>query len=367
MESSQPKGSIAKSRRTPRNKGIEHAFFTMDRRTWHLVCDLGDVNLAATYMTIAQGVYFQHSKWSAKSVWIYTGISRPRAAEHIEHLVKKGFLRLGPLHTRAKPQYAVTSYEGLSQPDTGVPYLEKKASDTLWLPTVLVQGLKDKAAPPIRELVATQNICPLRCLTDLYAEQHLAGDGGISRRVVYDRYRKDQIGERGEVVVWSFVRDETRRGTDERWMDAYDDDSFFDAIKTLYLLGLLGVVEHLTQSESSNSEITHAIPNHYCEGALPDEARVARAAQAAALSLLTPALQQKVEYRALLVPVKRHLPKVHCFGIYRLTHRPHTALTEEWALRSREAAETYVPLYEQWKLKGDRAAQNALENHQKTA
>jgi hypothetical protein len=366
VDTSQPEASAGVTK-----KGKGEAYFTIDRRTWQILCGSADVNQAATYLTIAQGLCKYHSKWSAKSVETYAGISRLRAAKYITQLVEKGFLRLGPKHTKAKPQYAVTPYDELvRQPDASAAAPEKESSDTLWLPSTLIQGVTGKIASPLCELVATQDILPLRILIDLYAEQNLVADGGISRHVVYKAYKKEQVGERGEVVIWAFVPEEViHRGDSKRWRQVYKDHkAFWSSIKTLTALGLLSSVEHLTQSDSPDSEIVHALPCiYYRRASLDLENRISHAAAVAGWSLLTPDRQRKIESGpladTLLVPVQRHLPKVHCFGIYRLTHRPHTGLTAEWVLQNQKHAETYIPMYERLKVVGDRAAERALDKY----
>jgi hypothetical protein len=170
---------------------------------------------------------------------------------------------------------------------------------------------------PLSELIATQEITPLRVLIDLYADQNLVADGGISRQVVHQGYKKELVGERGAVIVWAFVSDGyMHRGSSERWKNICKGGPFWDAISTLTSLGLLACVPHLTQSDSLDSEIVHALPNLYSQGPLESETSVSRAALEAGLWLLTPELRHKKENgplrEALLVPVKRHLPKIHC-------------------------------------------------------
>lgn len=352
---------------TKKKKG--ESFFTLDRRIWGIICDVGDVNLAATYLTIAQGVCGVHSKWSAKSVWKYAGIGRPRAAKHIDQLVESGFLRLGPNHTALHPQYAVTPYNKLlCRPDATDSTSQQVAADTLWLPSTLIQGLGENESSPLSKLVATQDILPLRILVELYSEQNLVADGGIDRRVLHDEYERQRVGERGKHVVWAFTPTGLRCGEDtDRWKRFHTEKGAPGAFDTLFYLGLLSCIEHLTQSDSMDSEIVHALPRLDRQGPLENETLVACTAFSAAWLLLTPDLRNKVESgplrNALMVPVKRHLTKVHCFGIFRLVHRPHTKLTAEWALQSQRRAETYVPLYRQLSLEGNRAEERAIREY----
>lgn len=259
--------SQGKQERATRAGGVP-GFFTIDRRTWRLLCGCGDINQAVSYLAIASGTGQGNrtSKWSALAVETHTGLNRAtRAKEAIDRLIGGGFLRLAdnsPRGPRTKPIYeiqpfetahkaaldAVSSAEGsdlIRRATTGddwgeqdddernvVPYLlqgllwrhcgsapyvlhpdcdpeGRPNADLIWLPNSLVQGVDGKDSP-IKRLRSTNNLWALRLLVDLYHVQNLSADSGISRRLLCQPYTRKECGVRGRHIVLGFSKESPR-------------------------------------------------------------------------------------------------------------------------------------------------------------
>ena len=89
-------------------------FFAVDRRAWHLVCNLG-MNPAIAYLVTARGTGGDNrtTKWSTNAVETRTGISRSRAQEAIRALERTGALRRDPASKPSYPKYRSEAWRRL--------------------------------------------------------------------------------------------------------------------------------------------------------------------------------------------------------------------------------------------------------------
>jgi hypothetical protein len=80
-------------------------FFTIDRRTWKLLCGLEDINLVVAYLTIAAGTGKGNriSKWSAVAIQNYTGLAWKRGKPAIARLIGEGFISVRSHRQRRVP------------------------------------------------------------------------------------------------------------------------------------------------------------------------------------------------------------------------------------------------------------------------
>ncbi|MGI4945575.1 MAG: hypothetical protein ACRYHQ_34270, partial [Janthinobacterium lividum] len=85
-------------------------FFAVDRRAWHLVCDLG-MNAAVAYLVTARGTGGDNrtTKWSAHAIETRTGISRSRAQAAISALERAGALYRDPAGKPSHPKYKLVA------------------------------------------------------------------------------------------------------------------------------------------------------------------------------------------------------------------------------------------------------------------
>lgn len=366
-------------------------FFAIDVRTWARVCGLG-MNPAVAYLVLAcfSGRDNTHTAASVNAIETHTGIARSRASEAIQKLIAAGFVRQTQGGTR--PRYelaafveipgAVPSPEELALHKQISEWKVPKAHQTaiaerllkrgwatrephgawragplpsaepewVWLPNALVLGAANEPSPVERVRQTTDAMC-LRLLVDLYSEQNLRDDGGVSRKVTYQKHERTKVGERGEYIVWGFKKSNQQwvswgsRVTDPHHREpsaaekqanpnANPGGDFFKRLTNLERLGLIEWTHYLCESEDAGAEIIHPLrwpvsgtPRSQRE--LRDlEAWITVAACDAGLRLLGRPDGESVE--GYLVPVLRHAERVAVMGIARLRYRPRTRNTSEW-------------------------------------
>jgi hypothetical protein len=358
-------------------------FFAIDRRSWAAVTALG-LNPAVAYIVMACGTGKDNrsTAWSVDAVRRHGGLTLLRSQAAVRLLGDQGFLRLtndggrrprydllpakdiAATNVSRKPPESewerclleqVRSGKKIRKKDTyftdrlvtagwlvgsaGAGYAIADAPDErpqwLWLPNSLVLGAGNER-PPLRRAREIQDVLALRLLVDLYDGENLAEDGGVSRRFIYEKYDRFEVGNWGEYVVWGF-----RRGTryvtwhgftlchqrsdkpqGERGCD------FFPRLETLTSLGLVEWVGMLTEGEEADAQPLHPLTAPDPEGI---EAQIGTAAREAAELMVTPSQLAWARTQSLqLVPVPRHFKNVQLFGMARLRYRPQTQLTAAW-------------------------------------
>jgi hypothetical protein len=238
-------------------------FFAVDRRSWAKACSFG-MNTAVAYLVLARGTARDNctTAWSVQAIEKYTNISRGRAQQALELLVKSGLVEVLRESTRPKyrlrPAHEVPGCEGYPPPalddlegklfeqlrsgETWVPGKGGKAwgynnprtiaeklvrkgwaregvnnhfapiifdveaaaqPDWIWLPNELVTSAAGEVSPV--ELVRqVQDVMTLCLLIDLYHAQNLRDDGGISRGIIRRKYERFEAGRQAQFTVWGF-------------------------------------------------------------------------------------------------------------------------------------------------------------------
>ena len=350
-------------------------FFSIDRRCWHAACSAG-LNEATAYVCIATGTGKTQAQtaWSAHAIEKHTGMSRPNAKAAIARLVELGLIRV--IRAGTRPRYEIVSWyareiePGLSakerafldaiaevihagdgdtsKVEEGAPkiaaallkrggiirdefgYLEKAPPIWIWLPNTLVLGAGHEASPVAR-VRSTQDALTMRLLVDLYYVHDLPGQGGVDRAVFQQLYERENLGERGEFVIWGFAADDLQTRwnvttSPHRCDGEQPGRELFARFQTLRDLRLMEMVPHLVESDDPHAEIITPLDD-LCGRNIGDAA-------VDAVSRIAAEYQQaKIDRRgdySYLVPVHRHLAKVQVVGIPRLVYRPHTAKTAAW-------------------------------------
>jgi hypothetical protein len=216
-------------------------------------------------------------------------------------------------------------------------YTIRRQGQDIWLPNALVDGAADEPTP-VSRIRQSQDMMALRLFVELYAEQNLREDGGVSPFVVYGHFERERLGERGQWAIWRFS--ETCEFTYPNHPviaphfpplksknAKLDGSAFWNRFQILSKsLGLLECVPYLF--EGPKGEPIHAMAEY---SSLPEErALFAACTDAAARCMTDWQLDRLAEEGGFAVPVKRHIGEVTVIGIYRLRYRPHTKLTAAW-------------------------------------
>jgi hypothetical protein len=389
-------------------------FFRLDRRIWDAVCRLG-MNPAVAYLVLAQGTDASNrfTKWSATSLKTYTGMGWERAKPAIEQLIAQGLLRYAKEHSRFKPRYDLPTWEeilafrasrgnaydlmiykeirtgknprtksereaaerlvrlGLVQQDsTDRKYRDlllqadvDESVEYLWLPNTLVTGTDQREESPVRRLRSTGDIWTLRLLVDLYHAQNLRDDGGISPRILREKYERTLVGEQGIFKVWAFKQ----RNRELFWDGPFvahqsrprvegKDSPVWGDIAQLCRCGLLTFVPHLWEGDSNQAEVIHA---YGIEGIGGEqiEIELGDAANHAGLRMALESRVRQVQFEGYswMAPIKNTLPDAQLIGVGRLRYRPHTRRTSEWFADLTESAPRWTQIYQDLCTKAEEA------------
>jgi hypothetical protein len=357
-------------------------FFRIDRRTWAAVCERG-MNPAVSYLVLACGTGRDNrtTAWSAQAVAEYAGIAWVRSKPAIQELVKVGLVK--QTHLGSRPRYELPDWEEVrtlvekpisdysvalyrmivkegAQPKGKLQRVAAeelaqsgklvtgpdgcyvaapiddapKADHYIWLPTSLVTGTAKGEDSPLARVRRTQDPLTLRLLIDLYHAQHLRDDGGISRSVLSQEFKRSRVGERGIYIVWSFAPSQrwvfSSSITLPHWKKETENRLvFWDRLQQLTDLGLVELIPHLCESEKPDGEIIHPYGIDWRTGELEGlENRAGLAAHRAGLEMRDK--RQPLTFGEYLAPVPRDYSEVAMVGIGRLRYRPHTKLTSQW-------------------------------------
>jgi hypothetical protein len=291
-------------------------FFAVGRETFIKACGLG-INPGTTFLVMARGTGGDNvtTKWSAEAVAKRLGIRWTAANDAIAALRDNG---IAPTVESNRPMYKLD-----------------KSGELIWFPNAIADGVGNEL-PPVMKLRQMQDAMALRLFGELYAEQNLREDGGISRGVTERRFEREKIGQRGAHVVWYFTA-----GNDwVTWCDATrphrietkkkGENNASDFFRRSHLLESAGLIEWVPYLfEGPNGEPIHPL----AWNGMPMEQDLYRACVAAGEALLT---EQQREWLHLnrnggwLVAAAAHIAEVTMFGIARLRYRPHTRMTAAW-------------------------------------
>ena len=311
-------------------------FFAVNKGKFESALSLG-MNAGISYLTVACGTSKSNtdSGWSVNAIEKYTGISRGRAKKAIEALVDNNVIKR--LKGGTKPRYRIMDARGSKK-------LEPK--DTYWLPNGIVMGVADEM-PPLARVRESQDSMLLVLFIDLYSEQNLLEDGGISQAVCRTIYNKEKVNERGEFDVYGFTEKQTHLTwdtaivkkhfrskdnlTEEEIENGYNSTiDFFSRISTLRSLGLVERTAHFVDNEDEG-EIIHEM-----------NSELDAAARSASEALLSE--QHETDYE-FLIPVPRHLKGATIVSTYRTTYKPRTSLTGGWYQESQKRNTNFLDKY----------------------
>jgi hypothetical protein len=359
-------------------------FFIIDRRTWAEVCNLG-LNEAVAYLVLAQGTGGNNrsTSWSIESLKTYTGMAFDRGKAAILRLKEGGFLVHSESHTPSRPRYelhtwpevckarkpALTLYQNLlvdeirsgrtsrmtvsrrreldqlctagvlCNPSYGeyrvVTETTRDALDPIFLPNALVVGAGEEDSP-LRRLRRRGDLWTLRLFIDLYQEQNLRDDGGISPWILRGKFDRRKVGEYGSYLIWAYKEIEKTLWTSGPFTahaarpKTTSDHPAWDSVIALESSGLLSFVPHIWERDHEQSEIL--FPYGVGDGAEQIEREIAASAHATAERLAFPervAAAAKEGFN-LLAPIRASCPDACMIGIPRLRYRPKTKRTGDW-------------------------------------
>lgn len=298
---------------------MDDGFFAVGLNEWRQACELG-LTEACSLIVLACGTGRDNSttSWSANAVQNYAGVSWIRAKPAIDRLGGAGLLQ--NVGKTSKPRYKL-----------------KISEERIWLPKSIVMPLRGEM-PVLHRVRQVQDVMLLRLFVELYFAQNLAADGGLSRKVYYEKYSRENYAESGEYIFYGYDRlscyvcwdtDVTRVHRDtvskaEEKEGKNPGHAFFKRIGTLIEMGLLEYSVCLFESESEDAEILFPIT-----GPIEVENTMESVAYSVSEKLLQDWQLQNNPHKY-LIPVLRHQEKAQAYGVYRLRHRPHTDLTAAW-------------------------------------
>jgi hypothetical protein len=303
-------------------------FFMVNRQNWNRSLALG-MNEAIAHLWLARGTGPNQDEtfWSTNSIEQRTGMSRSRARAAIGGLITAGII--SEIGKPIKPKYKIS-----------LPAKE----DWIVLPNSLVGELEEIS--PLDEVRETQCVRTLGVLVNFYASQFLPDEGGIDRRQVLIEYSKSCLARVGRYSVFGFKPGRMLLHHRASFMASHLPDIPRDeqiskvrcdltrSIELLVELKLLEFVCHLVESDDDVAEILYPMPLPGT-GVLAEQ-ELSSAAKAASLSILNRAGINPADVSdcKLLVPLKMQHEFAQVVGVARLTHRPKTAMTQEWESRS---------------------------------
>lgn len=297
----------------------DKGFFAVGTEEWRAACGLG-LTAACSFLVLACGTGRDNSTtaWAANAVQTYAGISWVRAKPAIAQLIEAGLVQ--NVSKTKKPRYKL-----------------KIGTERIWLPKSIIMSVAGEM-PALHRIRQAQDVMLLRLFVELYYAQNLAADGGLSRNVYYHKFKKTVFAESGEFIFLGFDADSSwvSWSTDvtdvhrakvseaEKAEGKNPGHVFFKRISTLIEMGLLEYSVCVFESDGDDAEILFPI-----HGPTAWEREMLETGQTLAERLLTDWQVDQCPHKYLM-PVFRHQGQAQAFGIYRLLHRPHTALTAAW-------------------------------------
>lgn len=311
-------------------KAPAKGFFAVDREAIRRASVLG-INPLATYLVLARGSSADNitTRWSAEATSKRLGVRWSKAKDAIERLQAVGL---------------VISTKGSTRPS----YELQSLSESIWLPNTIIDGAGDEV-PPVTKLRQTQDAMTLRLFIELYSDQNLREDGGVSPDLLWHQYQRELVGQSGAYRVWRFEPDGAtiRKSSTTEAHIRYDmpGEEFEELWRRVRLLQSLGLFEWTPYLfDGPDGEPIH--PVHEDSG-IECEANLAAACTAAASRCLTPGQWEYArDEGGLLVPVLAHVEQAAVIGIARLRYRPHTALTSAWWANLTQVCRNYTEVYE---------------------
>lgn len=235
------------------------------------------------------------------------------------------------------------------------------AVNTVWLPNSIVTGTSANETPPLERIRQISCVMTLKLFVDLYADQNLIENGGISRSTYRQVYQRTEVCEYAQYRVYVFSKEhctvnwnQTTKPHHRQEDDLTEQEieagknpgvDFFERFKTLETLRLVQCVPYLFESDSDDAEIIHSLGEHE-----QLETDIRRAAETASLRMYSRIHGhdscQLADKDTLLLPVPKHRRNVHVIGVWRLRYRPQTGMTSAWWKDYNEKGKRYLLQYQ---------------------
>src|ERR1035437_5233336 len=358
--------------------------FIIDARVWAKVTSIG-MSAAVAYLVLACGTGRDNkaTPWSIKAVKKYAGMGWERAKPAIDELIAGGFIRLGESHTASKPRYELATYCELvdfetvknppAQPncyerevlkdlqagrqsrkktfrrfaeclcDRGLlcrdaqgfyilpePVTEASGDHPVWLPKSIVMGTPSGEQSPVLRLRAAGWLWTLRLFVDLYSAQNLRDDGGISPRIIQQKFDRQKIGQQGVYILWGFKSTESTHWwtgpfaahRSRTKTETEDESPAWQRLGLLRSMGLLSFVPHIFENDTDAAEAVHPFGiGEIAED--PLERKIGNSADSAARAMALPSKLEEAEDAGFgyFCPVPKTMPTAQMVGVARLTYR----------------------------------------------
>lgn len=279
------------------------------------------MNEGLAYLILASGTLADNRTtcWSTTAVAHYAGIGVEHAKAAIQRLLSAGDIALSVGSTTLKPKY---KFEEIS---------EKKA----WLPCSLIDWGSGSYVSILKRIRATGDNVNLAFFIELYGEQNLAKNRGLSRDLIHSRFQRKKIGEFEEFDIWAFGGARAT-GLAHSLSPYLDDDS--TRLVTLFDIGALEWARYIFESDDAEAEPVLPV-TEFEEQCANDERR------ALIVTLLQATSGQKKLKAAeksgfwIFMMAKRHQKHLVLYEVARLTHRPKTGNSARFVAHDKELLE----------------------------
>lgn len=376
-------------------------FFGVDVATFQAVCALGNADYCAAYLVIAAGTDGGNrvTSWSREAINQRTAMTWRKARDFVEAMVEQGFLRwvrkgarprleLLYLEERQEPSPAVAALmqriadredipddaptrktlgrairDGLIEEDGQGGHRLAKRHKLAWLPKSLVEW-NGSNRPPVERIRKGQDAGAFRLLIDIYSQQDLAEEGGLS---VFDCYQtwedRSEFAHTGQFKVWEFsdrklyvretgpiahhYREPTLEEKGEGKGRAVD---AFARLELLQDAGVLEWVYYLAESDDARPNLIHpvAVVRHGKVDHDAIETTIGKFAQRAGLALAgiecaaeAAGYEDEWPWRFIL-PAERVLRRVQLVAVLRTRYRSKTRNAARWQKRLHGEAPAYI-------------------------
>ena len=345
------------------NRGSRGGFFQVEACTFHEVVRLG-MNPAVAYLVLSR---FRNPKTSETRAGVhavenYTGIGRTRAGRALDSLREKGFIEPAPSGSRIVVKCSLTGRRQRARPGGKKAEFSTHTAPPLehWihLPNEIVDGAADETAP-LELLRQMGDAMTLRLFLDLYREQLLPEDFGISRSVIFQPCTMTKVWEVGALNFWAYKGALTHCDVDSRAVNPHGRD-FWARFGSLHQVGLILRIPVLFESAGSEAVPIYPFAESgtsterrlrdvladYVEGQMESSGERGRILRAKA---------EAIEHEG-IIPVPMHYPSPSVVGIYRLRYLPSTSMTAAWHARIERFCKPAFDRFESSDLRSKNAA-----------
>jgi hypothetical protein len=382
------------------------------------------MNEAVAYLVLSCGTRGDNkiTSWSTEAVMKYAGIGWARAKPAIVNLLAGGFIRRAESYIETKPRYELATYlelvnhEATNNPPPALDYFEQEllsdlragmqprnktgrnraellcqrgmlrrtaqgvynlpepstedsSDNSIWLPNSIVTGTSSGEESPVRRLRSAGCIWTMRLFVDLYASQNLRDDGGISPRLIRQKFDRQKIGEQGAYTIWGF-----KPNNCEHWpfaahrsrakAESENETPAWKSLNLLQNMGLLSFVPHIFDNDTDTAEPIHPYGiGQTAEN--PIERKIGDAADRAARAMALPSKLEEAEEDGFeyFCPILKTKPTAQMIGVARLTYRPRTRRTQDWFRDLNQTAPGWIETFGMLTTKAESASFKRAANY----